>query len=107
LTRTRVGSFEINRALPLRSILPEKIIPIEAGLPFAANQSDARRGGQSSKWAKISARTSESRVAAFFEDRFLAILVLEDKKHSLKPEKVFPQNLPAEKLIEFALRKIG
>ena len=107
LTRTRVGSFEINRALPLRSILPEKIIPIEAGLPLpqislTRGEADKVQNGQ-----KISARTSESRVAAFFEDRFLAILVLEDKKHSLKPEKVFPQNLPAEKLIEFALRKIG
>lgn len=89
LTRTRVGKFAINHAVPLRSIRSDKILPIEEGIPLpqinlTRNEADKISNGQ-----KISSRTSEPLVAAFFEDRFLAILSREDKKHSLKPEKVF------------------
>jgi tRNA pseudouridine55 synthase len=90
----------------LKSIRTEKILPIEVGvtlpqISLTRIEADKIQNGQ-----KIPSRTSESKVAAFFEDRFLAILVREEDKHLLRPEKVFPRNLPTEKLIEFATRKI-
>ncbi|MFA6458129.1 MAG: tRNA pseudouridine(55) synthase TruB [Patescibacteria group bacterium] len=106
LTRTRIGDFTLNRALPLRSIRAEKILPIEAGvtlpqISLTRLEADKIQNGQ-----KIPSRTSDELVAAFFENHFLAILAREEAKHLLRPEKVFVRNLPTEKLIEFATRKI-
>ncbi|MCF7846285.1 MAG: tRNA pseudouridine(55) synthase TruB [Candidatus Peribacteraceae bacterium] len=106
LTRTRVGDFTLNRALPLRSIRAEKILPIEAGITFPQIRLTRIEADKVQNGQKIPARTSDPYVAAFFENHFLAILAREEAKHSLKPEKVFARNLPAEKLIEFATHKI-
>ncbi|MFH0776372.1 MAG: tRNA pseudouridine(55) synthase TruB [Patescibacteria group bacterium] len=106
LTRTRIGDFTLNRALPLRSIRLEKVLPIEAGITLPPINLTRLEADKIQNGQKISARTSDPLVAAFFENHFLAILAREDAKHSLKPEKVFAKNLPAEKLVEFATRKI-
>jgi len=112
LSRTRVGKFKINRALPLKSISSAKIIPIAEGIPLpqinlTRNEAEKIRNGQ-----KISSRTSEPRVAAFFENHFLAILAREAAKRSLKPEKVFSSSQGAgsrgqEEATGFSMRKIG
>jgi tRNA pseudouridine55 synthase len=112
LARTRVGKFAINHAIPLRSIRSDKMLPIEEGISLpqinlTRNEADKISNGQ-----KISSRTSEPLVAAFFEDQFLAILSLEEKKHSLKPEKVFhrEQTMASkdqeEESVDFSTRKI-
>lgn len=89
LARTRVGKFAINHAIPLKSIRAEKLIPADKGVPFpqinlTRVEAEKIRNGQ-----KISARTSELKVAAIFDDNLLAILVKEESQQFLKPEKVF------------------
>ena len=106
LTRTRVGEFNLNRALPLKSIRAEKILPIEEGITLPQINLTRLEADKIQNGQKISSRTSEKKVAAFFENHFLAVLAREETKHSLRPEKVFARNLPPEKLIEFATRKI-
>ncbi|MFH0834527.1 MAG: tRNA pseudouridine(55) synthase TruB [Patescibacteria group bacterium] len=106
LTRTRVGDFTLNKALPLKSIRSDKILPIEAGLTLPQIRLTRLEADKIQNGQKIPARTSDPLVAAFFENHFLAILSREEAKHSLRPEKVFAKNLPAEKLVEFATRKI-
>jgi len=106
LTRTRVGDFTLNRALPLKLIRVEKILPIEVGITLPQISLTRLEADRIQNGQKIPSRTGESRVAAFFENHFLAILAREESKHSLRPEKVFSRNLPPEKLIKFATLKI-
>lgn len=109
LTRTRVGDFPINRALPLKSIRSEKIIPIETGVPLPQINLTRVEAEKISNGQKISARTNEKKVAAFFENRLLAILAREEKKHSLRPEKVFAARQSAvsnRQPVGFSTRKI-
>ena len=113
LTRTRVGNFKINQALPLKSIRSDKIIPIEKGITLpqinlTRNEAEKIGNGQ-----KISSRTSEPLVAAFFDSCLLAILSREEEKHSLRPEKVFHMNnmkhgaCNTQQEAGFSTRKIG
>ncbi|MCK5471952.1 tRNA pseudouridine(55) synthase TruB [Candidatus Gracilibacteria bacterium] len=102
LTRTRVGDFPINRALPLKSILPEKIISIETGTPLPQINLTCNEAEKISNGQKIPARTNEKKVAAFFENRLLAVLAREEEKHLLRPEKVFHMEHGAQ----FSTRKI-
>lgn len=106
LTRTRVGEFNLNKALPLRSIRADKVAPIESGVTLPQINLTRLEADKIQNGQRISSRTSDPLVAAFFEDHFLGILSREESKHSLRPEKVFTRNLPTEKLIEFATRKI-
>lgn len=113
LTRTRVGDFQINQALPLKSIRPEKLLPLEEGILFPQISLTRVEAEKISMGQKIPARTSETRVAGFFEGRLLAILEREEKKHSLKPAKVFVScELPVASYQkrdkeEFLTKKIG
>ena len=94
----------------MRSIRSDKIISIEKAIPLpqinlTRNEESKVRNGQ-----KIPSRTSEEKVAAFFKDRFLAILALEAEKHLLKPEKVFLEDQTDkthEALARFETRKIN
>ncbi len=113
LTRTRVGNFPINRALPLKSIRSDKILSMESGITLPQINLTRVEASKISNGQKISARTNEARVVGIFEGKLLAILVREQEKHSLRPEKVFHSQQPADTnsqkqdSVEFSTRKIS
>lgn len=100
LRRTQVGRFSMNRAIPLKNIHAENLLPLEAGVIFpqlnlTRIEAEKIRIGQ-----KIFARANE-KVAGFSNEKLLAILEIEPQKRLLKPEKVFI------KTTEFTARKIS
>ncbi|MFH1546214.1 MAG: tRNA pseudouridine(55) synthase TruB [Patescibacteria group bacterium] len=112
LTRTRVGNFKINHALPLKSIRPDKIIPIEEGILLPQINLTRTEAEKISHGQKIPARTNEAKVVGIFEGKLLAVLAREEEKHSLRPEKVFKSLQSAvsssqkEDVVRFSTKKI-
>ena len=111
LKRTKVGDFNLNKTIPMKSIRMERLLPLEAGVVFkhlnlTRLEAEKIRVGQ-----KIACREGSSCndfVAGFFEGYLLAILEHEKNKNTLKPAKVFHRNLTQEeKSVEFEKRKIG
>jgi tRNA pseudouridine55 synthase len=94
LTRTRVGNFLLNQAVPLRSIRPDKILPLAAGVTLArinltAVEAKKLKTGQKIPCPGRAGTECEPRVAGFFDDKIIAILEFESAKKTLKPVKVF------------------
>lgn len=111
LKRTKVGNFGLTKTIPMKSIRPEKLLPLEAGVRFkhlnlTRLEAEKIRVGQ-----KITCREGngcDNFVAGFFEGHLLAVLEHEKTKNTLKPVKVFMRGQGAEKkTVEFEKHKIG
>ncbi len=94
LTRTRVGNFSLNQAIPLRSIRPEKILPLLDGLTLpqfnlTAAEAAKLRLGQKIAYPARASGANEMLMAGLLENKIVAILELEAGKRALKPVKVF------------------
>ncbi len=97
LTRTRVGNFSLNQAIPLKSICPAKVMPLIRGLTLpqfnlTAIETAKLRQGQKIVRPTRAGVECEERLAGLFDDQIIAILEPETSKHTLKPVKVFAES---------------
>lgn len=92
LKRLCVGKFGLADAIQMRSIRPQRMLPLAVGLTIPRINLTRVEADKIQHGQKIPSRTNENVVAGFFEDRFLAILEYEAAKRLLKPVKVFLGN---------------